>query len=308
MEEAMSDVSSGARAPDATPGVDVPSGPLTTPAYPATETYSTGTYTSETYPAGTTSAGDDESKAKQVAGQAKEVAGQSTQAAGQAASEVKDTAKEQAQRVAGEARQQFRSVASDLRSKAGDQARSQNDRLVGTIRQTADQLEEMRGDRADSPAATVVSRFADGGRQLADYLDRNGPDGVLREVQDFARRRPGAFLATALAAGFVVGRLGKGVAKADEAGSGWGKPSSDAFYSGTPGYTDTPGYSGTQGYSGTPGYSTADTTPAPATYVDPAVETSGYPTSTEYASTGTGTPVVVEEDYPGEERYPGRQS
>jgi hypothetical protein len=287
----MSDVSSGARAPDATPGVDVPSGPLTTPAYPATETYPTETYT-ETYQTGTSYSGEEESKAKQVAGQ-------STQAAGQAASEVKDTAKEQAQRVAGEAKQQFRSVASDLRGKASDQARSQNDRLVGTIRQTADQLEEMRGDRADSPAATVVSRIADGGRQLADYLDRNGPDGVLREVQDFARRRPGAFLATALAAGFVVGRLGKGVAKADEAGSGYGKPSSDAFYSATP-----QTYSGTQGYTGTPGY-TAETTPA---YVDPAGPASGYPTSTEYASTGTGTPVVVEEDYPGEERYPGRQS
>ena len=295
----MSDVSSGARAPDANPGVDVPSGPLTTPAYPATETYPTGTYTGETYPAGTgTTSEGDESKAKQVAGQAKEVAGQSTQAAGQAASEVKDTAKEQAQRVAGEARQQFRSVASDLRGKASDQARSQNDRLVGTIRQTADQLEEMRGDRADSPAATVVSRIADGGRQLADYLDRNGPEGVLREVQDFARRRPGAFLATALAAGFVVGRLGKGVAKADEAGTGSTKPSSDAFYSAPQTTTPSSTYPSTS-----PAYGETSTA-----YVDPAVQPSGYSTSTEYASTGTGTPVVVEEDYVGEERYPGRQS
>ena len=287
----MSDVSSGARAPDATPGVDVPSGPLTTPAYPPTETYPTETYT-ETYQSGTTYSGEEESKAKQVAGQGK-------QAAGQAASEVKDTAKEQAQRVAGEAKQQFRSVASDLRGRAGEQARSQNERLVGSIRQTADQLEEMRGDRADSPAATVVSRIADGGRQLADYLDRNGPEGVLREVQDFARRRPGAFLATALAAGFVVGRLGKGVAKADEAGTGSSKPSSDAFYSATPQRT-------------TPSATYAETAPAygetSTAYVDPAVQPSGYSTSTEYASTGTGTPVVVEEEYLGEERYPGRQS
>jgi hypothetical protein len=107
---------------------------------------------------------------------------------------------------------------------------------------------------------------------------------VLREVQDFARRRPGAFLATALAAGFVVGRLGKGVAKADENA---GKPASDSFYSGT----DT-------GYS--TGYTTGTTTGTgyQTGYVDPAVQsTSGYPTSTEYAATGTGTPVPVEEDY-----------
>lgn len=211
----MSDTASGTRPPDE---------PYFEPEYPATgsyptttealppvdytypaETSSTETYVAETYvpdhteePAGDTS----------PAAQAKE-------AAGQAATDVKDTAVEQAQRVGAEAKDQARNVAADVRDRVGEQARAQNDKLVGTIRQTADQLDEMRGDRDGSPAATVVSRVAEGGRQLADYLDKNGPDGVLREVQDFARRRPGAFLATALVAGFVVGRVGKGVAKAD---------------------------------------------------------------------------------------------
>jgi hypothetical protein len=81
-------------------------------------------------------------------------------------------------------------------------------------------------------------------------------------VQDVARRRPGAFLATALAAGFVVGRLGKGVAKADP-GAGQDKPGGDSFVSD----------SGSTGYA-----------PGPAV-------------STEYAAAGTGTPVV--RDYPG---------
>jgi hypothetical protein len=269
----MSDVSSGARAPDATPGVGVPSYPAET--YPAT----TETYTTETY---TTSGGGD-SKAKQVAGETK-------QAAGQAASEVKDTAKEQAQRVGIEAKNQVRNVASEVRGKVGEQARSQNDKLVGSIRQMADHLDEMRGDRQDSPAAAVVSRVADGGRQMADYLDQHGPEGVLREVQDFARRRPGAFLATALAAGFVVGRLGKGVAKADE-NAGSSKPTGDTFVSDT-GYGGTgTGYQTGTGYTTGTGYETG--------YVDPAVQpaTSGYQSTTEYASTGTGTPVPVQEDY-----------
>jgi hypothetical protein len=185
------------------------------------------------------------------------------QIAGQAAGDVKDTAKEQAQRVGAEARTQVRNVASDVRDRVGDQARTQNDKLVGTIRQTADQLDEMRGDRPDSPAATVVSRVAEGGRQLADYLDRNGPEGMLREVQDFARRRPVAFIATALAAGFVVGRLGKSVAQADPQ-AGDDKPSSDSFVSG-----------------------------GPARDYDPR----GTTVATEYAATGTGRPVVVEEEY-----------
>jgi hypothetical protein len=262
----MSDVSSGARAPDTTPGID-------SPAYPATETYPAETYPAETYPATQTSVAVENYPATEAStdagdSRAKQVAGQTAQAAGQAASDVKDTAKEQALRVGDEARTQIRNVASDVRGKVGEQARTQNDKLVGGIRQVAEELDRMRGDRQDSPAATVVSRVADGGRQMADYLDRNGPEGVLREVQDFARRRPGAFLATALAAGFVVGRLGKGVMKADDASSaGSAKPSSDSFVSDTDSY-------------GAPGYQ------PPAEYV----------TTTEYASTGTGTPVAVEED------------
>jgi hypothetical protein len=227
------------------------------------------------------SAPDDTSKAQQVAGQSKE-------AATQAAVEVKDTAKEQAQRVGTEAKTQARNIAADVRDKVGEQARTQNDKLVSTIRETAGHLDEMRGDRQDSPAATVVSRVADGGRQLADYLDRNGPEGVLQEVQDFARRRPGAFLATALVAGFVVGRLGKSVAKADpSAGGSTAKASGDAFTSNYPQTTTDDSFASSVDYAGTTG--------AAADYAS---------TGTEYAATGTGTPVVVDDPYGNQEPRP----
>jgi hypothetical protein len=139
-----------------------------------------------------------------------------------------------------------------------------------------------------------VSRIADSGRQFADYLDRHGPEGVLREVQDFARRRPGAFLATALAAGFVVGRLGKGVAKAD---SGAGKPATDSFVSGS-----STGYPAAQRYdTGSTGYAdpglAGTGTGYPAGTSTGTSYPAGTPSSTEYAATGTGTPVVVEEEY-----------
>jgi uncharacterized protein YjbJ (UPF0337 family) len=260
----MSDVSSGARAPDDTYGVDVPAAPVADPAAP--RPYPSAAPTDDRTP-------DDRSTAKQVAGQ-------SAQAAGQAASDVRDAAKGQVQRVGAEARAQARNVASDVRERMSEQARAQNGRLVSSIRQTADQLDQMRGDRPDSPAATVVTRVADSGRQLADYLDRNGPEGVLREVQEFARRRPGAFLATALAAGFVVGRLGKGVMKADP-NAGSGKPTSDSFVS-APSERRTTGDpfdAGTARYGNQP---TAGT---------------GATVSTEYAATGTGTPIAVEEAY-----------
>jgi hypothetical protein len=245
----MSDPSAGARAPDTTPRADVP--------------------VTETYPATAQSASSGDQSA------VRQAAGQSAQAAGQAAGDVKDTAKEQAQRVGSEARTQVRTVASEVRGKVSERARTQNDRLVSGIREMADHLDDMRGDRADSPATQIVSRVADSGRQVAGYLERNGPEGVLREVQDFARRRPGAFLAAALAAGFVVARLGKGLAKADDlAPDPAAKPASDTFVSG-PGPYET----GAAGYAGT---------------------------STEYASTGTGTPVVVEQEYTGQE-YAGQE-
>jgi len=239
----MSDIQSGARAPAGTPGL-VP----TDPEY--------------------TDSGSGDSPASD---KAKQVVGQSGQAATRAASDVKDTAAEQARRVAGETKTQVRNVAGDLRDRLDEQAHTQNDKLVGSIRQTADQLDEMRGDRQDSPAATVVSRVAEGGRQLADYLDRNGPDGVLREVQDFARRRPGAFLASALVAGFVIGRLGKGIAKADPT-AGDDKPDTDTFVSGSMDAADGVGTHSRR-------YDTGSA-------------------ATEYAATGTGTPRVVEEEYP----------
>jgi hypothetical protein len=194
---------------------------------------------------------------------------------------VAGTAKDQAKRVGAEARTQARTVASEIRGKLDETARTQNGRLVGSIRQTADHLDEMRGDRSDSPAAAVVSRIADGGRQFADYLDRNGPDGVLREVEDFARRRPGAFLATALAAGFVVGRLGKSIAKADPDA---GKPAADSF---TSGYEPDPAYDRTPGY---------DTSSSETVGYVPAATGTGYvtPATTQYAGTGTGVPAVVD--------------
>lgn len=166
---------------------------------------------------------DIQSGARAPAGQgpAREAAG----AASEAASNVAGTAKEQARDVINEASTQARSVAADVRDKVSEQARSQNDRLADGIRRMADELDEMRSQRGDSPAATVVSRVADSGRRMADYLAERGPEGVLDEVQDFARRRPGAFLAAALATGFVVAGSARASRGQPRTGPGTGRPS-----------------------------------------------------------------------------------
>jgi len=144
----------------------------------------------------------------QVAGR---VTGDPAEVASSEAHEAAGTVKEQAGHVVDEAKTQVRSLAEQTRERLAEQAQTQNERLVAGTRQLSDELDEMARYRGDSPASTVVSKIADGGRKIADHLSERGPEGVLAEVQDFAQRRPGAFLAVAVTSGFVIGRLGKGV-------------------------------------------------------------------------------------------------
>ncbi|OSZ62176.1 hypothetical protein OQI_01020 [Streptomyces pharetrae CZA14] len=146
--------------------------------------------------------------------EASATAGQAKQAAGQ----VAGTAADQAKAVAGEAKQQVGAVAQDLRSRAKDEAEAQSKRAAETVRHWADDFAALAENaQSDSPARSLAAQAADRGHRAADYLDRQGVGGVVSEVQDFARRRPGAFLGGALLAGLAVGRLVKVAAKADQA-------------------------------------------------------------------------------------------
>jgi hypothetical protein len=150
--------------------------------------------------------------AKEAAGTAKEEARNVAQAAKSEAGAVLDEAKGQVRRLAVQARDQAR-----------EGVRGQHSQLVDKLRQVADELGEMAGD-GGSPARAVVSDLSQRGRRLAAYLADRGPEGVLAEVQDFARRRPAAFLAGAAVAGFLVGRVGKNVWKAQSEGTRSGAP------------------------------------------------------------------------------------
>jgi hypothetical protein len=129
-----------------------------------------------------------------------------------ATQEVAQTAKEHVREVGDEVATQTRHLTGQIRNRLTDEAESQNERLSSSLRQLSEELGSMGSQaKQDSLAATVVQRLSEGSRQVADYLEQHGPDGVMREVQDFARRKPGTFLLTAAAAGFVAGRLGKGM-------------------------------------------------------------------------------------------------
>lgn len=165
---------------------------------------------------------DDAGRVQQTGQAAKE---QTAAAAGQArqgAGEVAGTAAEQARAVAGETRHQAGNVVSDLRQRLMEQGQEQTERLAGTVRQWADDLAGLaRNAPGDSPARSLAAQAADRGHSTADYLGKNGVEGLVGDLQDFARRRPGAFLGGAVLTGLLVGRAakaGKAAHSADGAG------------------------------------------------------------------------------------------
>jgi vacuolar-type H+-ATPase subunit H len=135
---------------------------------------------------------------------------------------VVQTARDEAGAVVDEAKTQLSRLTGEVREQVRSQANTQHGRLVEQLRRGADELSEMsRG--GDSPVRSLVGEVADRTRLAADYMADRGPDGLLADVQDFARRRPVVFLTAAAAAGFVAGRMAKGIAKAKTAGAG-GRP------------------------------------------------------------------------------------
>ncbi|MFF8382519.1 hypothetical protein [Streptomyces kanasensis] len=205
----------------------------------------------------------EDSAPRAAARTAQDKAAESAGLVGEKAAEVAGTAKEQAAGVAHEATTQARDVVGELRGQLQEQAHTQTRRLADNVRRLADELREMSDHgKPDSGVGGVVRQISDGGHQVASRLEDRGPDGLVDDLRDFARRRPGVFLAGAALAGFVVARAGKGVSAA-------GSSASD-------------GPSGTAGPTGTTGSSGAlQETPAP------------YPPPPSGLGTPTGSPPVT---------------
>ena len=60
-------------------------------------------------------------------------------------------------------------------------------------------------------ATGLAKEAASKSRDVASWLEARDPGQVAREVQNFARQRPGTFLLLAAGAGVVAGRLGRGI-------------------------------------------------------------------------------------------------
>jgi len=170
-------------------------------------------------------AGDVKDSAKQ---QAAEVGSKASDAAGATVS----TAKEQIGNVAQEAAGQAKNLWSQATGDINDQAAQQTQRLTANIRQLAEHLTGMADNgESGSPAQSLVREAGQRASGVADYLDGRQPGDFLTDIQQFGRRRPGAFLVGAAVAGFLAGRLVKAAKNAEPAPeSSTGQTSANGAY------------------------------------------------------------------------------
>ncbi|WP_141843997.1 hypothetical protein [Humibacillus xanthopallidus] len=118
-----------------------------------------------------------------------------------------------------------------LRGEATDQASAQSDRAVQGLRALGDELRQMASSSGQKGLATdLAGQAADRVQSFAGWLDHRQPGEVLDEVRDFARRRPGTFLAAAAVVGLVGGRLTRGIAAGSGASSSNGAAGNGTGY------------------------------------------------------------------------------
>ena len=157
---------------------------------------------------------------------AKDQAGQVAETAKQAGAQVAGTVADQAGQVTAEAGRQAKQLLSQARSEVTEQAAATQQRVADGLRSLAEELTGMaRHSEQDGMAADLARQAADKAHTAAEWLADRDPGSLLDEVRSFARRKPGTYLAIALGAGILAGRLTRGLtASTDEATAGTPSP------------------------------------------------------------------------------------
>ncbi|MDQ4134110.1 MAG: hypothetical protein M3179_13115 [Actinomycetota bacterium] len=153
---------------------------------------------------------------RRVASTAAQRGQQVVEATGDDAKSLVAKTKEQASAVAEDATDQARDMLDQTKTRVQEQTASQTQRLADRLAEFGDEamaLSEGRAEDAErarriaSQAAEKLFEAADKVSVVADDIEERGLEGLLDDVQRFARRRPGLFLFGAAVAGFGVGRL-----------------------------------------------------------------------------------------------------
>src|SRR6476646_6306963 len=153
---------------------------------------------------------------------AKDQAGQVAETTKQAGAQVAGTVADQASEVTAEAGLQAKQLLSQARSEVTEQAAATQQRVADGLRSLAEELTGMaRHSEQDGMAADLARQAADKAHTAAGWLADRDPGSLLDEVRSFARRKPGTYLALALGAGVLAGRLTRGLtAPTDHAPAG----------------------------------------------------------------------------------------
>lgn len=137
--------------------------------------------------------------------QGKEVAG----AAGDQAREVAGVVRDQAAQLTQELSAQGRTLYEETRQQIESQAETQTQTLAQSLHRLGNETQALaEGRPAEAGSlATYAQQCADRLHQVASDIEDRGVEGLIEDVGDFARRRPGAFLLGAAVIGFGGGRL-----------------------------------------------------------------------------------------------------
>jgi hypothetical protein len=164
-------------------------------------------------------------QAKQVkrtaATQSKVVARTANQDVRELAGSVRSQADQVKGELAGQARELFEETRGQLQSQADHQAY----RLAGALFQVGGQAVALADGRPQQagPLADYAEQAANWLDSAASHIEERGLEGLATDVVDFARRRPGVFLAGAAVVGVGVGRLIRSGAVSGN-GTGNGQP------------------------------------------------------------------------------------
>lgn len=226
-------------------------------------------------------------------GDRKDVAKEEALATGEQAKEgarhVAEVGMEEAKNLGQESSKQARELWEQTRSQLMDQSAQQQTRVAEGLRSLSQELSSMaQGSSEQGVASDLAQQASQRMGDVASWLDQRDPGSLVSEVKQFARQRPGTFLAAAAVIGLVGGRLSRGlVADHQEQATSPGQ---------TSGATSAPvpvsdSTSATPVYS-TPGSTTGTSTPvgdydATGTQTEGGVQGSRVPVGG--AGTGSGT-------------------
>jgi len=119
---------------------------------------------------------------------------------------------DQAKQVASEAGHQAKALLGQAQSELVDHASSQQNRVADQLHSLSHELGSMASKSEEEGLAKDLAQQAS--QQLgsiAHWLQEREPGDLVTELKDFARRKPGTFLAVAAGLGLLAGRMTRGV-------------------------------------------------------------------------------------------------